>query len=87
LAKATTALIKRLIHVLDTSGAEKADKVLDVSACQFASVKQLMPNNTPDWLVALVATIFSSQYEQGGAAIAQQMRPIIINHFNFDIPA
>jgi hypothetical protein len=81
------ALAGHLITSLDATDREQNGKVVDVSVCQFDAVKQLMPDNTPDWLVALVATIFSTQYEQGGPAIAQQMRPIIIDHFNFDIPA
>eukprot|EP00953_Heterococcus_sp_UTEX-ZZ885_P024863 13558-Heterococcus_DN1.PRE.1 len=84
---ATAALIEHLIDVLDTTSNQGKKQVIDVSVCQFDSVKPLMPTNTPDWLVALVATIFSMQYEQGGAAIAQEMRQTINNHFNFDIPA
>jgi hypothetical protein len=83
----TSALVEHLITSLDINGREKNGKVVDVSVCEFDSVRQLMPNNTPDWLVALVATIFSTQYEHGGAASAQEMRPAIIDHFNFDIPA
>jgi hypothetical protein len=83
----TSALTEHLITSLDIKGREKDGQVLDVSVCQFDSVAELMPDNTPEWLLALVATIFSKQYEQGGAAIAQEMRPIITNHFNFDIPA
>jgi hypothetical protein len=83
----TAALVEQLITSLDIKGREKDGQVVDASVCQFDSVERLMPNNAPDWLVALVATMFSMQYEQGGAAIAQEMRPIIIDHFNFDIPA
>jgi hypothetical protein len=83
----TAALVEHLITSLDIKGREKDGKVVDVSVCQFDSVKQVMPNNAPDWLVALIATIFSMQYEQGGAAIAQEMRQTIIDHFQFDIPA
>eukprot|EP00953_Heterococcus_sp_UTEX-ZZ885_P024864 13558-Heterococcus_DN1.PRE.2 len=83
----TSALVEHLITSLDIKGREKDGEAVDASVCQFDSVERLMPNNAPDWLVTLVATIFSMQYEQGGAAIAQEMRPIIIDHFNFDIPA